>query len=251
MNGGGDSEAYCPACGFPFGEGSDEEEKRIHTYYWMQNVMGYETTGKHRIFELFQYDYGQTFEGIEFMHNNNANNDFNDSESFRLVGAWYSPDEVGPYFGIAIHIDCVKAIEQKLERKLTYKDAILINANYNRKGFPDLQGCDAQWFNWLKAVRTLPAWMFESPLNNNKSLARILKKLPNEIKETSLARAKMVHTMVEHIEEIPMNLAPIITEYATGRKAYEYMPERFKKPNNAKGGKRKTRRMKRSKRKTR
>ncbi len=150
-----------------------------------------------------------------------------------------------------MYSDCVKASGQRLERKLTYKDAILINANYNRKGFPDLQGCDAQWFNWLKAVRTLPAWMFESPLNNNKSLARILKKLPNEIKETSLARAKMVHTMVEHIEEIPMNLAPIITEYATGRKAYEYMPERFKKPNKTKGGKRKTRRMKRSKRKTR
>lgn len=251
MKGGGDWEEYCPVCGLPFGEGYGAAQIRLHKYPWMKYALGFETTDKHHIFELENYEYGGEFDIIGKSGNNANGNTNNAMNHFKVLFSWDSPDDAEPFEGIAIHKDCVKSIEKKIGRPLTYADAILIRNKSSQSGHPDLKGYDDQWFDWKKAKvgpERLPEWMFLSPVDNEKALDRILRKLPEEFKEFFPEKARAVHILAEHIQEIPKNLAPIITEFVTGRKAYNYMPERFKKPNSARGGKRKTRRSKRTNR---
>lgn len=157
--------------------------------------------------------------------------------------------DAATYEGIAIHHDCVDAIENKLGgRKLTYEDVISI---YKTVSYYDLKRYTGQLFDW-DGAEDLPAWMFESPLRNKQALNRIIAKLPEDVREKSNIRARAIHTLTEHMEPLPRNLAGTIATFVTGRKPYQYMPKKYptRRPNLL-GGKRKTRKTKQKRKYTR
>ncbi len=253
-------EEYCPACGLPF-----------RGYGWMMFAVGYEINGGNRVFKLDNYNGKGTFQ-IMWMIKGNKSKGY--ENNFRVI----HPSEFPAYArkveaqtfiasatpgrtpaahrpeGIVIHLYCVEAIESALNIELTYKDVMKIKLKAMEYGHPDLLGCDKEsdFLDCAEAVRKyrnrarVPEWIISPANEYPETRDRIIKKLPAEIKERSIGRARAVHTLVKHIEEIPTNLAPLITEYATGRKPNEYMRDR-----SAMGGKRTTRRIKRTKRQTR
>ena len=179
MIGGGEWEEYCPACGLPFGAGYGME----HGHNWMLDAYGFETGDetKHRVFLLSKYDY---LGWMRILSLRNSKKDLTGSE-FNIYFPYGEYADAAEKNGIAVHCDCTKAIEQKLGRALTYKDAILLK---NIK-HADLMGHDEQWFDW-EYTTDLPNWIFESPLSNTKALQRIIKKLPTKLKQSNHTQKK-------------------------------------------------------------
>ncbi len=234
MKGGGDWEEYCPACGLPFGGGYGEE----NPYEWLKNALGYETgKGKHRVFELGHYSYNGYMDIYDIYNssnsntnsNTNNNNGNNNDSEFKILDFYDNFEYAYDYSGIALHADCVKAIETALGRKITYKDAIIFKKN--KPSFDDLLGnSNEQFFEWKRILRrrNIPKWIFESPVENEQSRKRIIQYIPAEVWEASVPRARAIHTLTEKIPGLVPNIAFHVTPYVTGLEAHQYMPERFK-----------------------
>lgn len=178
MKGGGEFEAFCPACGLPFGDGYGSR----HEYPWLISAFGYER-GTNRIIELEMYDYMGGFLtcGIDFPEEEAV---YNPDMKLNFLLQQYTPtgaDDDDAYVGLAIHRDCVDLIERELRRKmarntkLTYDDLRIMENTLTHEDLAPYN--DGQFFQWSSAKERLPAWIFASPMHNENALKRIMTNL--------------------------------------------------------------------------
>lgn len=264
--GGGDWEEYCPACGLPFGKGYGMAHGynwltrafgfEVGDPHRIFELADYSYVGTMEIYGLRRGNNNSNnasnvnnntsnANNASYVsntsntnNNNNAsnannnasnsnnNNNNNGEDEFTILQEDADPSYYGEYEGVAVHQDCVKAIEHALGRPLNYKDALVLR-NTEHKNL--LGYGKAQFFNWDKKT-DLPAWFFKSPLQNEQAALRIMKALPRELKETSVTRSRAVHAMMEGAPGLVPNFATRIAPYISGLEPHEYMPERYQRP---------------------